>query len=29
MGVSDAGYRLGYKKASKYKNKIRDVKYRP
>ena len=27
MGGSDAGYRLGYKKALKYENKIRNGKY--
>ena len=27
MAGSDAGYRLGYKKASKYKNEIRNGKY--
>ena len=29
MGGSDAKYRLGYKKASKYENKIGNGKYRP
>ena len=27
MAGSDAGYRLGYKKASKYKDQIRNGKY--
>jgi len=27
MGGSNAGYRLGYKKASKYDNKVKNGKY--